>query len=79
MTTGKPTHENDPEDSPDFIGPKQPKEPPKGDPANPYKDPGESKAGRGGIVSPGGTQPKPSEDPRGDSGLYDDPAATPKK
>lgn len=32
-------------------------------------DPGASKAGRGGIVSPGGTQPKPSEDPRDDSGI----------
>ena len=32
-------------------------------------DPGASKAGRGGIVSPGGKQPKPSEDPRNDSGI----------
>jgi hypothetical protein len=43
--------------------------PPKGDPKNPYTEPGESKAGRGGIVSPGGTQPKPREDPRRDAGL----------
>ena len=48
--------------------------PPKGDPENPYTEPGESKAGRGGIVSPGGTQPKPKEDPRKDAGL-----AQPKK
>jgi hypothetical protein len=40
-----------------------------------YTEPGESKAGRGGIVSPGGTQPKPSEDPRKDSGLHDEPPA----
>jgi hypothetical protein len=67
VTTNKPTHEDDPE----FIGPKQPKRtPPEGDPANPYKDPGESKAGRGGVVSPGGSQPKPTEDPRGDSGIH---------
>jgi hypothetical protein len=32
-------------------------------------------AGRGGIVSPGGTQPKPTEDPRKDSGLHDAPPA----
>jgi hypothetical protein len=32
-------------------------------------DPGASKAGRGGIVSPGGTQPKPDEDARTDAGL----------
>ena len=50
--------------------------PPKG-PREPYSEPGESKAGRGGIVSPGGTQPKPSEDPRKDAGL--EPTATPKK
>jgi hypothetical protein len=75
VTSGKPTHEDDP----DFIGPKQPKvDPDAYDPNNPTRGPGESKAGRGGIVSPGGTQPKPSEDPRGDSGLHD-PAATPKK
>jgi hypothetical protein len=55
------------------------KEPPKGDPENPYEEPGESKAGRGGIVSPGGTQPQPTEDPRKDAGLEDDPEATPKK
>ena len=42
--------------------------------------PGESKAGRGGIVSPGGTQPKPSEDPRKDAGLEPEPpTAQPKK
>jgi hypothetical protein len=50
--------------------------PPKGDPENPYEDPGESKAGRGGIVSPGGTQPKPKEDPRKDAGI---PYKQPKK
>lgn len=33
------------------------------------ENPGESKAGRGGIVSPGGQQPKPEEDPRTDAGL----------
>lgn len=38
-------------------------------------DPGASKAGRGGIVSPGGTQPKPTEDPRHDA----DTGAEPKK
>jgi hypothetical protein len=55
-------------------------DPPKGDPENPYTEPGESKAGRGGIVSPGGTQPKPSEDPRKDAGLEDDaPIPTPHK
>jgi hypothetical protein len=32
-------------------------------------DPGSSKAGRGGIVSPGGQQPRPREDPRDDSGI----------
>ena len=49
-------------------------------PREPYTEPGESKAGRGGIVSPGGTQPKPSEDPRKDAGLEPEPpAATPKK
>ena len=53
------------------------REPPKGDPENPYEDPGESKAGRGGIVSPGGTQKKPSEDPRKDAGL--EPQPQPKK
>ena len=43
-------------------------------------DPGASKAGRGGIVSPGGTQPKPTEDPRKDAGLEPEPPeATPKK
>jgi hypothetical protein len=40
------------------------------------EDPGESKAGRGGVVSPGGKQPKPTEDPRKDAGL--EPEATPK-
>jgi hypothetical protein len=40
-----------------------------------YSEPGESKAGRGGVVSPGGQQPKPSEDPRQDSGLHDEPPA----
>ena len=45
------------------------------DPASP----GESKAGRGGIVSPGGTQPKPTEDPRKDSGLEEQDEAQPKK
>lgn len=44
----------------------------RGDPENPYTEPGESKAGRGGIISPGGQQPKPSEDPRKDSGLHDE-------
>jgi hypothetical protein len=43
-------------------------------PREPYAEPGESKAGRGGIVSPGGTQPKPKEDPRKDAGV-----AQPKK
>jgi hypothetical protein len=42
-------------------------------PVEPYTAPGESKAGRGGIVSPGGTQPKPTEDPRKDAGLEEDP------
>ena len=42
--------------------------PPKGDPENP-SEPGESTAGRGGIISPGGTQPQPTEDPRHDAGL----------
>jgi hypothetical protein len=70
MIPNKPIHEDDPE----FIGPKQPKipdptTPAKGNPENPYTEPGESKAGRGGIVSPGGSQPKPKEDPRDDSGL----------
>jgi hypothetical protein len=45
-------------------------------PPEPYTEPGESKAGRGGIVSPGGQQPKPSEDPRKDAGL--EPEAEPK-
>ena len=49
-------------------------------PREPYTEPGESKAGRGGIVSPGGTQPKPTEDPRKDAGLKPEPPeATPKK
>jgi hypothetical protein len=49
-------------------------------PPEPYTEPGESKAGRGGIVSPGGTQPKPKEDPRKDAGLEpEEPEATPKK
>jgi len=42
-----------------------------------HTEPGESGAGRGGIVSPGGTQPKPTEDPRKDSGLHDEPPAPP--
>ena len=42
-------------------------------PVEPYEEPGESKAGRGGVVSPGGTQPKPSEDPRKDAGLEPQP------
>ena len=46
-------------------------------PREPYKSAGESKAGRGGIVSGGGKQPKPSEDPRNDAGLA--PKPTPKK
>lgn len=50
------------------------------EPAEPYEEPGESKAGRGGIVSPGGTQPQPSEDPRKDAGLEPEPpTAQPKK
>ena len=49
-------------------------------PVEPYTEPGESKAGRGGIVSPGGTQPKPAEDPRKDAGLEpEEPTAEPKK
>jgi hypothetical protein len=47
----------------DLPGEKQPE---------PYKEPGESKAGRGGIVSPGGSQPQPTEDPRQDAGLDDE-------
>lgn len=47
------------------------REPPEGDPENPYEAPGESKAGRGGIVSPGGSQPQPTEDPRKDSGVHE--------
>jgi hypothetical protein len=46
-------------------------------PREPYTEPGESKAGRGGIVSPGGTQPKPKEDPRKDAGVAQ--PKTPKK
>lgn len=45
------------------------RQPPEGDPEHPYTEPGESKAGRGGIVSPGGQQPQPTEDPRNDSGV----------
>jgi len=61
-------------------GQRIPGEPPKGDPENPYEDPGESKAGRGGIVSPGGKQPKPSEDPSKDAGLEPaPPTPQPKK
>jgi hypothetical protein len=43
---------------------------PKVDP-NAYdpNDPGASQAGRGGVVSPGGSQPQPTEDPRKDAGL----------
>jgi hypothetical protein len=36
MTTNKPTHELPKEDSPEFIGPKQPKTPP---PVEPPKQP----------------------------------------
>lgn len=36
-------------------------------------NPASSGAGRGGIVSPGGQQPMPSEDPRNDAGLEPQP------